>query len=231
MWTITNAAKNQSSHRAAKTQSTQNQNNFDALAMLDIFNHDQQITVVERPASMAISKYLESVAQLLGRGFQLTLQSGESVAQHVLKQRLLPQHAGHEHLLEDMELLAQLYFDLMGCPRVGLRLEVLQAAMCPKFHVDRTGIRLLCTYMGPGTEWLDDHFADRSQLGAHSLSKANSEPTLILDSKGLHQVPVFAIALLKGSLWQGNTHRGAIHRSPTVALGQTRVMLAIDAIW
>lgn len=231
MLATADSAQKPSSHRVALPQANPTPNNFDALALLSIFNHEQQITVVERPTSLIISQYLQSTTPLLGRGFQLTLHAGESVTQHVLKQRLLPQHAGHEYLLADMELLAQLYFDLMGCPRVGLRLEVLQGAMCPKFHVDRTGIRLLCTYTGPGTEWLDDCYADRSQLGAHTPGQANIDASLVLDNKGLHQVPTFAIALLKGSLWQGNAHRGAIHRSPSVAIGKTRVMLAIDALW
>lgn len=231
MWAMTNAAQQQSSHRLVNPQPSPAPNDFDALALLSIFNHEQQITVVERPVSAEISQYLQSVTSLLGRGFQLTLSAGESVTHHVVKQRLLPQHAGHEQLLADMELLANLYFDLLGCPRIGLRLEVLHGAMCPKFHVDRTGIRMLCTYVGPGTEWLDDAYADRSQLGAHNPSQGNTHTQLVLDNKGLHQVPAFAIALLKGSLWQGNTDRGAIHRSPEVTSGQSRVMLAIDALW
>ncbi len=45
-------------------------------------------------------------------------------------------------------------------------------------------------------------------------------------------VPPFAVALLKGGLWQGNADRGIIHRSPAVATGEApRVLVAIDAIW
>lgn len=231
MWAMTNAAQQQSSHRAVGPQFSQAPIDFDAISLLSIFNHEQQITVVERPASAGISQYLQSVTTLLGRGFQLTIQASESVTQHVLQQRLLPQHTAHEYLLADMELLANLYFDLLGCPRIGLRLEVLQGAMCPKFHVDRTGIRLLCTYMGPGTEWLDDRYADRSKLGISTANVCDTNSGLILDSAGLQQTPAFAIALLKGSLWQGNEQRGVIHRSPAVVSNQIRVMLAIDALW
>jgi hypothetical protein len=231
MWAIANTATIQSSHHVVKPQPSSAPIDFDALALLSIFNHEQQITVVERPASVGIAQYLNSVALSLGRGFQLTIQAGESVTQHVLQQRLVPQHAGDEYLLADIDLLAHLYFDLMGCPRIGLRLEVLQAAMCPKFHVDRTGIRLLCTYMGPGTEWLDDRYADRSKLGISTANVCDTNSGLILDSAGLHQAPAFAIALLKGSLWQGNEQRGVIHRSPAVVSNQIRVMLAIDALW
>jgi len=45
-------------------------------------------------------------------------------------------------------------------------------------------------------------------------------------------IPPFAVALLKGSLWQGNGGRGVIHRSPAVTPGETpRVLLAMDADW
>ncbi len=42
-------------------------------------------------------------------------------------------------------------FDLRG---VGLRLAVLDKAMCPKFHVDKVPCRLITTYTGVATEWL-----------------------------------------------------------------------------
>ncbi len=55
---------------------------------------------------------------------------------------------------------------------------------------------------------------------------------LFLDAIGIHQVKNFHIALLKGSMWQGNGMQGIIHRSPVVlGDGHARVMLAIDAIW
>ena len=45
-------------------------------------------------------------------------------------------------------------------------------------------------------------------------------------------MPPFAVALLKGDLWQGNAGRGIIHRSPSMPLDQVpRVLVAIDAIW
>ena len=58
------------------------------------------------------------------------------------------------------------YWRLPRFYAVGLRLEIIERAMCPRFHVDHVGIRMLCTYRGPGTEWLDDEAADRNFLGA-----------------------------------------------------------------
>ncbi|MGF1547717.1 MAG: DUF1826 domain-containing protein [Thiotrichales bacterium] len=144
----------------------------------------------------------------------------------------LPALPGAADLQRDAAWLAEIYAALLGCPALGLRLEVLERAMCPRFHVDRVGIRMLCTYRGPGTEWLDERCADRRWLGQAGHGKGDAESGLILDPAGIGRAPPFAVVLLKGALWQGNTGRGAIHRSPAVAAGEApRVVLALDAIW
>ena len=116
---------------------------------------------------------------------------------------------------------------------VGLRLEVLHNAMCPRFHVDRTGIRMTCTYLGPGTEWIDDVQVDRTRLGsgANGLPDTQSE-LFTTDETSIEAASCFDVVLLKGTLWQGNTARGAIHRSPaTTSSDNPRILLVIDALW
>ncbi|MGF1642291.1 MAG: DUF1826 domain-containing protein [Thiotrichales bacterium] len=144
----------------------------------------------------------------------------------------LPEAPGYADLRRDAAALIELFTTLLGCPGVGVRLEVLERAMCPRFHVDRVGIRLLCTYRGPGTEWLDERCADRRWLGLAGHGKDDAESGLIRDPAGIERAPTFAVALLKGSAWQGNAGRGAIHRSPAVPIeAAPRVVLALDAIW
>ena len=53
-------------------------------------------------------------------------------------------------------------------------IEVLDRAMCPRWHVDRVGLRLLSTWVGPATEWLNEDFADRRQLGSAAPTRATS---------------------------------------------------------
>jgi len=204
---------------------------FNPLEMLDIFEHDRQIKVIERPNNPSISQYLETVAPKLTSGFKYVVQAGQVISAKLLADNVLPNGAGLDAFLADLDCLSDLYFDLIGCPQVGLRTEVLNTAMCPKFHVDKTGVRMLCTYQGQGTQWLDDEYADRTKLGMASGNLDDSLSGLIQNPQAVHVVPTFAIALLKGSLWQGNHMRGIIHRSPAVLGNQHRVMLAIDAIW
>jgi hypothetical protein len=221
----------QSSNVAFKKLSVEAHATFNPLDMLDIFEHDRQIKVIERPSNPAITKYLTMALNQLSGGFKYVLQADQKPSSIFLKDNALPNIAGRENFLADVDLLTTMYLDLIGCPQIGVRLEVLNSAMCPKFHVDKTGIRMLCTYVGQGTQWLDDAYADRSKLGMAAARQDDSDSGLILNQRGVHQAPAFAIALLKGSLWQGNHMRGIIHRSPAILKNKTRVLLAFDAIW
>ena len=195
----------------------------------DIFDPDAQIAIHPRQIDRAIVAWLNAAAHggLLGNGFRTGLGAGERLADD-----LLPDLPCRELLATDISDLAEIYCELLGCPQAGVRLEVVAGAMCPRFHVDRVGIRMLCTYRGPGTEWLDDSDADRRLLGRRAEGASDESCGLILDPRAVQMVPPFAIALLKGSLWQGNAERGIIHRSPVVTLPESpRVLLAIDAFW
>ncbi len=197
------------------------------LGLMEIFEPECQIAVAARAFSPSIDAYLSNAAKKMGDGFRIVLEPGDELPLH-----LLPASPGCEAFANDIAYLAEVYGDLLGCLTIGLRLEVLHRAMCPRFHVDHTGIRLLCTYRGPGTEWLEDRAADRSKLGPASAGMDDNHSGIILDAAGIHRVEPYSVALLKGSAWQGNTGRGIIHRSPAVSADTSpRVMLALDALW
>lgn len=197
------------------------------LGLTEIFEPHCQIAIAERQPIAAIDNYLSAVANRLCKGFRISLKAGDSLPLH-----LLPASPGCEDFAADIAFLVEIYGDLLGCPAIGLRLEVLNRAMCPRFHVDHTDIHLLCSYRGSGTEWLEDVAADRSKLGQASAGVSDEVSGIILDPTGIHRVKPYAIALLKGSRWQGNAGQGIILRSPAVPENETpRVMLALDALW
>ncbi|KQT34367.1 DUF1826 domain-containing protein [Methylophilus sp. Leaf414] len=204
---------------------------FDAMECLSIFEPSQQVGIVTRPNNPRISAYLQQFSNQLSAGSRLTTRQKETMPALLDRQLRLPEGIGKQDLLADICLLVKLYADLMDCPSVGIRLEVLKHAMCPKFHIDRTGIRLLCTYLGPGTEWLDEAFCNRNAFASTHPTDEIFNQSLVLHPQGIRQAPEQVLVLLKGSLWQGNQHGGAIHRSPQIAETTTRVVLALDAIW
>ena len=122
-----------------------------------------------------------------------------------------------------------MFADLTGATRLGVRLVRLQQPMCPRFHTDFVGVRLLTTYCGAGTEWLADEDVDRRWLGHRSGGVADANSGLLRPGAVVQRVPEFAVALCKGEAWPGNAGRGAVHRSPAVG-GSPRILLSIDVL-
>jgi len=194
----------------------------DALCLTEIFDPEIQLVLWQRAPVTSIESYLDTLGSAVGPALRTTFETGQTPTLAGW-----PAGAGRDALATDIAMLAELYGDLLGCPQIGLRLEILNQAMCPRFHVDRVGIRLLCTYRGPGTQWLDDSKVDRQLFWLGEPDKQPPSGDAMAESAAPHTV-----ALLKGSLWQGNSHRGIIHRSPAVPDGQgPRVVVAMDAIW
>lgn len=127
---------------------------------------------------------------------------------------------GYEGFLADVSWLVSAFACLLGAQRIGLRLRVLDTAMCPRFHVDHVPVRLITTYAGIGSQWLKEGAMDRQQLG-----KPEAGPP---DESLIQQITSGEVALLKGEKWHGNEGFGLIHRSPQPALGERRLILTLD---
>ena len=56
-------------------------------------------------------------------------------------------------LAPDIELLVRRHAALTGEDRLGVKLEVIETDACRRFHADFVTMRLLCSYVGPGTQW------------------------------------------------------------------------------
>jgi hypothetical protein len=102
----------------------------------------------------------------------------------------------------DVARLTDLFAALTDACEVGIRIEATEHQICPKWHTDRVGLRLMTTYAGPGTEWLDGENTRRAAPGD--------------------------VLVAKGALWP-NTHGACVHRSPDPQ-GVTRVLLTLDEI-
>ena len=94
--------------------------------------------------------------------------------------------------------------------------------MCRKFHTDINDLRLLCTYIGPGTLWLPDEAVDLK-----ALQKGGDEQALVVDEQQIQQVSTGDVVILKGALYpEANP---ILHRSPSIEeSGEKRLLLRID---
>jgi hypothetical protein len=130
---------------------------------------------------------------------------------------------GQRLLVNDLARLVRLFADATGAWSVAVRLERLDTDACRMFHADFVGIRLLCTYAGPGTQWVPNRSAVRAALGSGDNAAICPRP------EAIQALPRFAVGLFKGDAWPGNRGNGIVHRSPPVAgTGRTRLLACLD---
>ncbi len=184
--------------------------------LVEIFDRGVQVCIWQREIDPAIESYL---SQLHSTGELQILETLLPAPQPKLDG--LPGGPGRASLMADLSLLREVVCELLGCAAVGLRLARIGRAMCPGWHVDRVGIRLVCTYQGPGTQWLDDQDVDRRDLHASRMG----------EGAFIQAIPG-EIVLLKGALWQGNDAFGAVHRSPGLGSSASlRTLITLDPLW
>ena len=160
-----------------------------AIAQLaDIFDPMVQVCSWQRAIDTNIATYVTDAAGHRNQQSREVLNTGDR-AQLVD----LPPGEGAELLRDDVALLTEILCELVDCPSVGLRFASVENAMCPRWHVDRVPIRMLCTYSGPGTEWLEDQGVDKAHL---------SDPEIV--DGACQRAASGEVVLLKGALWQGN---------------------------
>lgn len=127
-------------------------------------------------------------------------------------------------LTDDIAALGALMATAAGCTMVTVRVEHLATETCPVFHQDKNMMRLLCTYAGPGTEWLPEERVDRAQLGLQGRSPAEANAAI---ARGAPQrCEPGEILILTGARFD-HRQSGVVHKSPAASLGP-RLLVAID---
>ena len=118
-------------------------------------------------------------------------------------------------LVGDVDDLVSAFAGIARSDLVDVRLERVSHDSCWKFHRDFVEARLLTTYRGPGTEWVQPIHAERA-LRAQRRFKGP-----------LEQISGNDVALFKGN--RGGPGSGIVHRSPPIAgTGCTRLLLALN---
>ncbi len=134
-----------------------------------------------------------------------------------------------EFLAQDVAHLAELFLELTAGEQCIARLEVVRRDACQRFHHDFVSLRMLCTYVGPGTLWLS-----RENVDTHALAVLGGDPSaanlaIARDPKQVHETSPMDVLLLKGASYSGHTGIGVVHRSPAAgSLGLARLVLKLD---
>lgn len=116
-------------------------------------------------------------------------------------------------LVDDVHELVLGFADILGSDLVDVRLERVSHDACWRFHRDNVEARLITTYRGPTTEWVQSEYAERAVQEQ-------------LDYAGrIERFNRFDVAIFKGSC----AGSGIVHRSPAIkGSGKTRLLLCLN---
>lgn len=129
-----------------------------------------------------------------------------------------PSGPQREAFVADVAALVALFAQTVQADAVRLRLDVVTDNACRRWHRDCVPLRLICTYRGPGTQWVPSSQADN--VLAQPDEEVPNAPALRTGD----------VALFKGCGWHGQGHDGGVvHRSPRMAgTGMVRLVLVLD---
>ena len=126
-----------------------------------------------------------------------------------------------EVFIHDIIHWANVFFRQTLHAKMRLQLLPVRNNMCRLFHEDNYRQRLLCTYLGSATEWLNHDNVNRSKLGK------GANELIVKDATQINRAKTFDVILLKGARCESGL--GVVHRSPPLENNQhVRVLLKID---
>ena len=192
----------------------------------DIYRLDVNIVIWQRQLAKTLST---AVAELIGntnfKPVEIAV-SPENTYEELLSR--LGDSEAAATLSKDIAVLVDMFCCLFDLKRAGLRLTMLDKAMCPRFHVDKIPCRLVSTYQGVATQWLAHDKVDRTKLGAGNNGQADEDSGLFKHLEDIQQLNQGDVALLKGENWQDTQGAGLVHRSPNVEQTAKRLLLTLD---
>jgi hypothetical protein len=183
-----------------------------------IFDTQIKLCIYKRAMNTDVQEYVAFLQQIYQ---DLRITEAMSLNQSVgLLSESLPQHRCRQYFIDDVLMVTEMFVDLFGLEQVGFRLCMLNKAMCPRFHTDKVPCRLITTYSGKGTEWLDSRAVSPEMLEAYNEKPACTD--------FVRRLSPGDIALFKGDAWGENSDPGVVHRSPALNTDEKRLLLTLD---
>lgn len=178
----------------------------------NIRDPDCNLSIWEREALQGIAGLLDSEP----RDVRLSTSVQELPAQLRLAMAASGFEMSHaaSKLIADVDQLAGRYAKTLGLDELEVRLEIVTTDSCRKWHADYVKARLITTYVGTGTQWLDERAAEQVKAGQ--------------DPQQIGQMGTGDVGLFKGKL---ATNSPAIHRSPPISdTGEVRLLLVLNPV-
>ena len=194
----------------------------------DIYQENINIAIWERDLATDIQSFVNQFVQSHSQYESSLIVKPDTVFNKLIQSD--NEFVNAQAFCKDISNLVEMFCVLFDIERVGLRLKVLDSAMCPRFHVDRVPCRLVSTYCGATSEWLPHDAVDRSKLGKGNNGLSDVDSGIFQSEADINRLKTGDVAILKGELWEGNENAGLVHRSPQVSVGDKRFLLTLDYI-
>lgn len=183
-----------------------------AEVLATITQDDCNLAIWERPAPVGIDAL--DLGGLEPLRFAAPLSELEARLDSLCQEAKYTPAAARATLVRDVANLADHYAAIMQLDKVQVRLEVVTTDSCRKFHADYVKARLISTYIGTGTQWIEGADVARVAKGA--------EPSRI------NMLEAGDVGLFKGKMW---SETPAIHRSPPIGdTDEQRLLLVLDPV-
>ena len=132
-------------------------------------------------------------------------------------------------LAADVSMLLGTFLAITGAGHCRLFVGVIRDDKCRKFHVDAVAMRMVTTYVGPGTEWLPEDIVDRAALARLNECPSDANAAIVRDPSCVVRAQAGDVLMLKGSRDPNAGGRGAVHRSPPLRECEVRLVLIATA--
>jgi hypothetical protein len=186
-----------------------------------IHEHSINITEWERTSPIPSGQL---IAVLEGLGAEVRAAGCVTAIQEHLRDALFDRNLAAKDLLDDVAHLLLDFARIALVKELRLSLSTVNTNMCRRFHTDVNDLRLLCTYVGPGTLWLPNDAVNEQAIRRH-----DHHLPIERSPEDVQQVGTGHVAILKGALYPGDPVSACVHRSPTIEeTGQRRLLLRID---
>lgn len=164
-------------------------NASDMLARLTSVDSDIVALAEERPEEfeLNIGPVVQSLPNFEKRT-SLSLDQSHDVVSGALNEMGLASEQLEGQMLRHIELFANLFEQ----EKAEVRIELTDRQSCPKFHCDNVFVRMLVTYCGPTTEFIDRREPEiifRAPLSSVVFLKGHKHPTY--QDRILHRSPEF----------------------------------------
>lgn len=175
----------------------------------------ENVLWLERTLTPRVAEALKEVAA----GPVFRQKSDLDVANLDLSKLLQPvsQPVARKFLLGDMTSILQDFGSALGRRHLVAKLDVVADDGCRKFHTDFITVRLVCSYSGPGTEWVKNRDVRRENLSRTDVGLDEANRSVLRSPSAVNHCGSGDILLLKGEAFDGNRGLGAVHRSPPIA--------------